>query len=95
MRFAFKENSLNKKNGSPFFYFFSFDKTVTPISNLAHLFFVKNRQKTKELNCPPKQIGFASQVFAHLTPFSQSALATGVWYYKLFISQKVNYSLTL
>ena len=71
MRFAFKENSLNKENGSTFFYFFSFDKTVTPISNLAHLFFAKNRQKTKELNCPPKHIGFASQVFAHLTPFGQ------------------------
>jgi|GEM_PF-380436 hypothetical protein len=90
MRFAFKENSLNKENGSPFSYFFSFDKTVTPISNLAHLFFAKNRQKTKELNFPPKQIGFASQVFAHLTPFSQSALpqAFGILIFIFLVSLK-------
>ena len=49
------------------------------IPNLAHLLFAKDRQKANKLNFCPFQIGVLRTFLRISLPFSQSALATGVW----------------
>lgn len=57
--------------------FFGFEKPVIASPYLAHLFFEKSQQKTKELNYLPKTIRCASHLFAHLPPVSHRRFACG------------------